>query len=107
MIKYILSVDASDCCGCRACEHVCAHHAIQMKPNEEGFLYPSVDIMKCIGCNLCDKTCPFLNPFKKNILKECYEVLFENYDIILEMGLPLNDYDYMVLDEIYEDIYNE
>ena len=41
--------------------------------------------------------------FKKTIMKECYEVLFENYDIILEMGLPLNDYDYMILDEIYED----
>ena len=49
--------------------------------------------------------------FSFEVLEECledwYEVLFENYDIILEMGLPLNDYDYMVLDEIYEDIYNE
>lgn len=64
MIKYILSVDASDCCGCRACEHVCAHHAIQMKPNEEGFLYPVLDGSKCVDCGLCEKVCPMMNPIK-------------------------------------------
>lgn len=30
----------TDCCGCTACASVCAHHAISMKPDNEGFLYP-------------------------------------------------------------------
>lgn len=64
MIKYILSKDASDCCGCRACEQICAHHAIRMNSDDEGFLYPVVDASKCVNCGLCEKVCPMMNPHK-------------------------------------------
>lgn len=64
MIKYIVSKDVSDCCGCRACEQACVHHAIKMKPNEEGFLYPVFDGSKCVDCGLCEKVCPMTNPTK-------------------------------------------
>ena len=64
MIKYIASKDVSDCCGCRACEQACVHHAIQMKTNEEGFLYPVLDGSKCVDCGLCEKVCPMTNPTK-------------------------------------------
>lgn len=47
-----------DCCGCSACAAVCPKHCIQMKEDEEGFLYPIVDEKECIRCFLCDKTCP-------------------------------------------------
>lgn len=49
----------SDCCGCTACESICAHNAISMRPDTLGFLYPVVDVDKCVDCGLCDKVCAF------------------------------------------------
>lgn len=45
------------CYGCTACEQACPVHAITMRENEEGFLYPKIDKEKCINCNLCHKIC--------------------------------------------------
>ena len=47
------------CCGCSACYAVCPVHAIEMQPDEEGFLYPAVDGTSCIRCYRCEKVCPF------------------------------------------------
>lgn len=60
--------DKSKCCGCCACVDVCAHHAISLKTDIEGFWYPIVDKSKCVDCGLCDKACPELNidNIKKN-----------------------------------------
>lgn len=60
--------DKSKCCGCCACIDVCAHQAITLKTDIEGFWYPVVDKDKCIECGLCDKICPELNieTIKKN-----------------------------------------
>lgn len=64
MIKYIQTNNPSDCCGCRACEQVCAHHALSMKSNDEGFLYPVLDTSRCVECGLCGKVCPMMSPEK-------------------------------------------
>lgn len=48
---------SKDCCGCTACESICPQHCIEMKKNEEGFLYPIVEKDKCIECGLCQKVC--------------------------------------------------
>lgn len=60
--------DKSKCCGCCACVDVCAHQAISLKTDIEGFWYPVVDETKCIDCGLCNKVCPELNiaDLKKN-----------------------------------------
>ena len=42
-----------ECCGCTACMNICPVGAIEMRPDEEGFLYPSVNKEKCINCGLC------------------------------------------------------
>lgn len=57
-----------DCCGCCACVDVCAHQAISLKTDIEGFWYPVVDETKCVDCGLCSKICPELNiaDIKKN-----------------------------------------
>lgn len=47
------------CCGCTACKNICPRHAITMKSDEEGFLYPIIDKDKCIKCKLCKKVCNF------------------------------------------------
>ena len=51
--------DPADCCGCTACAAVCAHDAIEMKPDGMGFLYPVVDAERCVDCGLCEKVCSF------------------------------------------------
>ena len=47
-----------ECCGCGACADVCEKHAITMKRDKEGFLYPAVDEQKCVSCQRCGQVCP-------------------------------------------------
>ena len=56
--KRIHIKDKGLCTGCSACEQVCAHNAIQMQTDYEGFVYPKVDSNKCIECGMCSKICP-------------------------------------------------
>lgn len=64
MIKYIQTHNPSDCCGCRACEQVCAHKALRFEEDKEGFLYPALDASLCVDCGLCGKVCPMMQPEK-------------------------------------------
>lgn len=57
--------DPSKCSGCTACESVCPHNALTMKPDILGFLYPEVDFAKCIDCKLCEKVCSFEKPLDR------------------------------------------
>lgn len=50
-----------DCCGCEACTQRCAHSAIKMVRDNEGFLYPQIDTQICTKCGLCEKVCPIIN----------------------------------------------
>lgn len=52
--------DKTQCCGCTACVSVCAHGAITMQPDNEGFIYPVVDIDTCTKCGLCETVCPII-----------------------------------------------
>ena len=48
-----------ECCGCSACADICPVKAIEMKTDEEGFLYPVINNDKCINCKMCDNVCSF------------------------------------------------
>lgn len=52
--------DKLKCSGCSACDNICPVDAIEMKPDEEGFLYPHVNRKKCIDCGKCDNVCPYV-----------------------------------------------
>lgn len=54
----IVLKDKRDCTGCGACAVKCPKNAIEMKQDEEGFLYPVIHEHICIHCNLCLKICP-------------------------------------------------
>ena len=69
---YLNSLVESECCGCTACEQICPRNCIQMRKNEEGFLYPVVNNDKCIKCGLCEKVCPFGNYQKREQGDICY-----------------------------------
>lgn len=47
-----------ECTGCMACLNVCAHKAICVVRDEEGFDRPHIDELKCVDCGLCKKVCP-------------------------------------------------
>ena len=74
-IKYIQIDDKSKCCGCTACKNICPQNAIEIKEDEEGFLYPNVNMDKCVNCGLCKKVCPILNKVpEKKIEQKAYVV---------------------------------
>lgn len=58
-LRHVGEKKGDECCGCSACAEVCPSGAIALKPNDEGFLYPSVDESKCICCKKCLDTCGF------------------------------------------------
>ena len=62
-----------DCCGCTACASACPKHAIKMKPDALGFLYPEIDDNLCVDCGRCSKVCSFKKeydtPFKLPVIK--------------------------------------
>ncbi|MEA4871385.1 MAG: Coenzyme F420 hydrogenase/dehydrogenase, beta subunit C-terminal domain [Synergistaceae bacterium] len=55
----ILFNNKEDCCGCSACFDICPTGAIQMIPDEEGFLYPEINTTLCTECGMCKKACVF------------------------------------------------
>lgn len=57
-----LFLQKKDCCGCSACANACPVKIIEMKADEEGFLYPSlVNETQCIDCGQCERVCPIKN----------------------------------------------
>lgn len=67
----MINVDRKEeCCGCTACYSICPKNCIEMKEDNEGFLYPEVDKTKCINCGLCEKVCPIINNKKEKEFKQ-------------------------------------
>ena len=56
-----IKVIGNSCVGCRSCEQVCPVSCIDIRANQEGFLYPVVDENKCISCGKCMRCCPVNN----------------------------------------------
>ena len=67
-----------DCCGCEACVQRCAHKAIKMVRDNEGFLYPEIDVQICTDCGLCEKACPIISQVEPKTPIVAYAA--KNYD---------------------------
>lgn len=63
-------MDKSKCCGCTACASVCPKQCIEMKEDEEGFLYPYVHMDFCIKCGFCEKVCMMYSPIKEKAVSQ-------------------------------------
>ncbi len=60
MKNNIQVLKKNSCYGCRSCEQVCPKKCIQMREDNEGFLYPLADNIICSSCGVCTKHCPGL-----------------------------------------------
>lgn len=71
----------SRCTGCSACYSVCPCNAIEMRENEEGFLFPVVDEDLCISCGLCHNACQVFSESEQSGFEQRYYG-FKNRDEI-------------------------
>ncbi len=62
--------DKRQCNGCHACSNICPKNAIEMKTDNEGFLYPYINENLCVNCGICEKVCPILNQNHNKIKTE-------------------------------------
>jgi len=53
--------DRSACTGCGACADACAHGAVGMREDADGFAFPAIDVGRCVACGACSRVCPALN----------------------------------------------
>lgn len=63
-----------NCTGCAACSAVCAHNAISLCTDREGFRYPQVDSTLCTECGACALVCPVLNDGSRSKASKIYAV---------------------------------
>ena len=54
---YLKTKEKKTCNGCTACSLVCPKNCIEMKEDNEGFIYPVVDESRCIHCGRCLNIC--------------------------------------------------
>ena len=80
----ITITDKHLCCGCSACVQSCPKHCIEMREDEEGFLYPQVQVDKCYDCGLCEKICPVLNQHESIEPLEIYSAHNTNEDELMQ-----------------------
>ena len=43
------------------CAGACPKNSIEMRSDDEGFVYPHVDKSSCVNCHLCEAVCPVIN----------------------------------------------
>ena len=72
--KMITITKKEHCFGCGACSKVCPKQCIQMKEDEEGFLYPEIDLDDCINCGRCSSVCPY-HKHNGNEIQEVYAAI--------------------------------
>lgn len=76
------AVNRNDCCGCEACAQVCPSRCIDMREDEEGFLFPKVYASRCIKCGRCLKVCPARNKGIKRRPAACFAYRTKDVDLL-------------------------
>ncbi|MCD8369898.1 MAG: polysaccharide pyruvyl transferase family protein [Clostridiales bacterium] len=66
MKKEVTLASAERCTGCGACANICPKQAIEMVPDQEGFIQPVIHEELCVACGKCEAACPVLHPSYHN-----------------------------------------
>ncbi len=82
MTNFLTSKNFANCYGCRSCEQICPKHAIAMKENAEGFLYPVLNEDICVKCGLCARVCPYDSPSAVNMPIRAVASQYKNRDAL-------------------------
>ena len=77
-------LEKSKCTGCGLCKNICPFGAIEMKPDNEGFLRPHIND-KCTKCGICAMKCPALSK-KLNVNKSFKTFAVWSKDGLREKG---------------------
>ena len=78
------TIEKVKCNGCHTCFNACPKKCIDMKADEEGFLYPAIDKNKCVDCGVCVKSCPVLS--KEKTVNEPVAYAVQNKDEFVRMN---------------------
>lgn len=70
------------CTGCRTCEQLCAHHAISMVEDKEGFLTSSINQEQCVDCGLCVARCPQNTPVDTKYSQSVFAIRLKDDDLL-------------------------
>lgn len=79
---YLKTKRKEKCNGCTACIYVCPKKCIEMKEDNEGFIYPVIDENKCIHCGKCLTVCSNTKEQNINIKPLPYGVINNNKDVL-------------------------
>ena len=76
------NLNKKNCTGCGACYNICPRRCISMKPDEEGFFYPTAS-SECINCGLCEQVCPIVHPILNghNDKQSFYAGISKSFDL--------------------------
>lgn len=74
--------DKKDCTGCFACYNICPKKAIDMREDDNGFIYPVINDTLCVNCGLCKKVCPSINCLQYTMPQKCYVVVSRNENVL-------------------------
>lgn len=74
-----INIVGNKCNGCGVCSFICPFKAIEMKEDNEGFLYPNINQEKCKNCGACLKKCNVINKLEKETnSQKCYMAITKN-----------------------------
>lgn len=68
------------CCGCGACSQVCPKQCIDMKEDDNGFLYPDINTSLCVDCGKCKSVCLIYNDLGNVFLPQGKCFVYVNND---------------------------
>lgn len=80
---YLKTKRKETCNGCTACIYVCPKKCIEMKEDNEGFIYPVIDETKCIHCGKCLTVCSNTKEQneKRNVIP--YAIVNNNHEVLM------------------------
>lgn len=65
-----MNIPVLNCSSCAACANACAHNAITMQLDSEGFYRPVINADKCVKCGMCERVCPWNKPVENPNIAE-------------------------------------